>query len=176
MVLKYQSLDIGNQSQFKQIKTLVDNDLSEPYSVWVYRFFLNNWPGLTYIVIDTELEEEKNVIGCIICKNELHRNTRRRGYIGMLVVNNEYRGQGIAKNLVKTAINKMKNEQCDEIMLETEVSNTIAIKLYENMGFLKMKRLFRYYLNEGDAYRLILPLTEKSCIRSTFLGDASIDI
>lgn len=49
-----------------------------------------------------------------------------------------------------------------EICLETEVDNLAAIKLYERLGFLRSKKLHRYYLNGNSAYRLILPLTEAS--------------
>ena len=87
----------------------------------------------------------------------------------MLAVQKEYRGRGIAKRLVEHAIDKMVESGCDEIMLETEVENVAALNLYEGLGFIRMKRMFRYYLNEGDAFKLILPITEKSSVRSTFL-------
>jgi len=45
-----------------------------------------------------------------------------------------------------------------QICLETETTNQAAMSLYENMGFLRYKRLYRYYLNAGDAIRFILPI------------------
>ena len=47
-----------------------------------------------------------------------------------------------------------------QIALETEITNTAAIKLYERLGFLRSKRLHRYYLNGNSAYRLVLYLKE----------------
>jgi peptide alpha-N-acetyltransferase len=47
-----------------------------------------------------------------------------------------------------------------KIALETEITNTAAIKLYERLGFLRSKRLHRYYLNGNSAYRLVLYLKE----------------
>jgi len=41
-------------------------------------------------------------------------------------------------------------------VLETEVTNKAALRLYENLGFVHDKRLFRYYLNGVDALRLKL--------------------
>ena len=35
-----------DESFLPSIQTLVAADLSEPYSVFTYRFFLNNWPNL----------------------------------------------------------------------------------------------------------------------------------
>jgi len=46
-------------------------------------------------------------------------------------------------------------------MLETEITNKGALRLYQNLGFLRDKRLYRYYLNGVDAYRLKLRLDPK---------------
>lgn len=74
----------------------------------------------------------------------------------MLVVKKEYRKLKIGSKLVIMAINAMKDSRADEIVLETEVINKPALKLYENLGFIRDKRLFRYYLNGLDALRLKL--------------------
>lgn len=169
MTIIYKPLDINNLKHFKKVKELIDVDLSEPYSIWVYRYFLNQWPELVFLAFDSDGTDNDMPIGCIICKSESHRNSRLRGYIGMLAVDSAYRRRGIAKKLVEIVIDKMIENGCDEIMLETEVENKVALRLYEGMGFLRMKRMYRYYLNEGDAFKLILPITNKSCIRSTFL-------
>lgn len=50
----------------------------------------------------------------------------------------------------------MLKEQADEVVLETEITNTPALRLYENLGFVRDKRLFHYYLNGVDALRLKL--------------------
>ncbi len=43
-----------------------------------------------------------------------------------------------------------------KVVLETEITNKPALRLYENLGFVRDKRLFRYYLNGVDALRLKL--------------------
>ncbi|CCH45975.1 hypothetical protein BN7_5562 [Wickerhamomyces ciferrii] len=161
----YEQLKIESEKDFECIKSLISDDLSEPYSIYVYRFFLNQWPDLCYIA----KTGNDNLIGVVISKLEPHRDVRLRGYIGMLAVQKQYRGRGIAKELVKKTINEMIEQGCDEVMLETEVVNIPAITLYENMGFIRSKRLYRYYLNQHDAFRLILPVTKKSQTRSAFL-------
>lgn len=161
----YHQLQKENDADFEAIKRLISDDLSEPYSIYVYRFFLNQWPNLCFIAKNPS----NDLIGVVICKLEPHRNVRSRGYIGMLAVQKEYRGKGIAKELVKKAISEMIKEGVDEVMLETEVVNIPAISLYENMGFIRSKRLYRYYMNQHDAFRLILPITKKSSTRSAFL-------
>ncbi|XP_036136885.1 N-alpha-acetyltransferase 30 isoform X2 [Molossus molossus] len=112
----------------------------------------------------TEQEEEENeqamvgeeCVGAIVCKLDMHKKMFRRGYIAMLAVDSKYRRNGIGTNLVKKAIYAMVEGDCDEVVLETEITNKSALKLYENLGFVRDKRLFRYYLNGVDALRLKL--------------------
>lgn len=43
-----------------------------------------------------------------------------------------------------------------QVTLEAEVTNKGALALYGRLGFIRAKRLFRYYLNGVDAFRLKL--------------------
>jgi N-alpha-acetyltransferase 30 len=76
----------------------------------------------------------------------------------MLAVSSTYRGHGIATALVKKAIDAMTARNADEVVLETEETNIPAMRLYEQLGFLRSKKLHRYYLNGNSAYRLVLLL------------------
>ncbi len=64
------------------------------------------------------------------------------------------RRRRLASYLVICAINVMKAGGCAEVVLETEECNKAALSLYEKLGFVKDKRLVKYYLNGGDAYRV----------------------
>lgn len=46
-------------------------------------------------------------------------------------------------------------------MLETEIDNVSSLRLYENLGFIREKRLFNFYLNGKDCFRLILEIPEE---------------
>lgn len=39
-----------SESQLVLITDLMKKDLSEPYSVYTYRYFVNNWPDLCWLV------------------------------------------------------------------------------------------------------------------------------
>jgi peptide alpha-N-acetyltransferase len=78
----------------------------------------------------------------------------------MLAVAEEYRGKGIATALVRMAMDAMRDAGADEIVLETEVTNVASLRLYEKLGFLRSKRLHRYYLNGNSAFRLVLYLKD----------------
>jgi peptide alpha-N-acetyltransferase len=43
-----------------------------------------------------------------------------------------------------------------QVILETEFDNAAALALYESLGFIREKQLFRFYLNGKDAFRLSL--------------------
>ncbi|KAJ8109276.1 hypothetical protein OPT61_g7578 [Boeremia exigua] len=143
------------------IRQLIGKDLSEPYSIYVYRYFLYQWGDLCFMTLD----KDSNLIGVIVSKLEPHRSGTYRGYIAMLAVQESHRGKGIASKLVSMAIDAMAARDADEIVLETEITNTASLKLYERLGFLRSKKLHRYYLNGNAAYRLILYLKEGTALK-----------
>lgn len=140
-----------SEKQMPDIMRLITKDLSEPYSIYTYRYFIHNWPKLCFLAMADNV-----CVGAIVCKLDLHKKMVRRGYIAMLAVDSEYRRRQIGSSLVTKAIEAMIRDECDEVVLETEITNQAALHLYENLGFVRDKRLFRYYLNGVDALRLKL--------------------
>lgn len=94
-----------------------------------------------------------------------------RGYIAMLATQQEHRGKGIAGKLVRLAIDRMIEKDADEVALETEVDNIPSLRIYENLGFIRTKRLHRYYLNGNTAFRLILYLKPSIPFKPTYPPD-----
>ncbi|BDD56818.1 N-alpha-acetyltransferase 30 [Monascus purpureus] len=160
--LRYIRYDSSKENEYVQaMRQLISKDLSEPYSIYVYRYFLYQWGDLCFLAMDPAQKDlERQLVGVVISKLEPHRGGPLRGYIAMLAVNEAYRGRGIGSKLVRMAIDAMSERDAAEIVLETEITNTAAIKLYERLGFLRSKRLHRYYLNGNSAYRLVLYLKE----------------
>ncbi|XP_066583259.1 N-alpha-acetyltransferase 30-like [Prorops nasuta] len=141
----------SSELQMPDIMKLIQKDLSEPYSIYTYRYFIHNWPKLCFLAMHRE-----ECVGAIVCKLDIHRKVIKRGYIAMLAVDIKYRKRKIGSNLVRRAIRAMVEDDADEVVLETEITNQPALRLYENLGFVRDKRLFRYYLNGVDALRLKL--------------------
>lgn len=148
MDIKY--IVYSEESHLVDLMKMIDSELSEPYSIFTYRYFLYNWPQLCILAY-----QDSQLIGVIVCKADKHRNALR-GYIAMLAVKIEMRRAGIGRKLVEMAIKEMKNCKVDEIVLETEVTNVAALRLYDSFGFARDKRLQSYYLNGNDAFRLKL--------------------
>ena len=132
---------------------LISLDLSEPYSIFTYRYFINNWPQLCYLAV---AGPDERVVGAIVCKQDAHRSGTQRGYLAMLAVHSSMRKCGMGRKLVTLCMHEMHRGGADEAVLETEVTNLGALRLYEGLGFVRDKRLHRYYLNGNDAYRLKL--------------------
>ncbi|KAG7198947.1 hypothetical protein KM043_015910 [Ampulex compressa] len=146
-----QYVSYTSELQMPDIMKLIQKDLSEPYSIYTYRYFIHNWPKLCFLAMHGE-----ECVGAIVCKLDIHRKIIKRGYIAMLAVDVKYRKRKIGSNLVRRAIQAMVEDDADEVVLETEITNRPALRLYENLGFVRDKRLFRYYLNGVDALRLKL--------------------
>ncbi|KAI5363582.1 putative GNAT domain, acyl-CoA N-acyltransferase, N-alpha-acetyltransferase 30 [Septoria linicola] len=149
------------------IKQLISKDLSEPYSIYVYRYFLYQWGNLCFMALNPQDE----LVGVIVCKLEPHRGGPMRGYIAMLATREDQRGKGIAGNLVRMACDEMIAQDADEIALETEIDNIPSLRIYEKLGFIRSKRLHRYYLNGNTAYRLLLYLKPGIPYKPTFPPD-----
>ena len=52
-----------SESQMPDIMKLITKDLSEPYSIYTYRYFIHNWPKLCFLAMD-----ENTCVGAIVCK------------------------------------------------------------------------------------------------------------
>ena len=81
------SLD-KEQQYLPQIRELISKDLSEPYSIYVYRYFLYQWAELCFMALD-DTDNDK-LVGVVICKLEPHRGGPLRGYIAMLATQDTY--------------------------------------------------------------------------------------
>lgn len=83
------------------------------------------------------------------------------GHILNLAVHPEFRGQGIATELVTDMIGHLRQEGCRFIFLEVRVSNEVALKLYEKFSFKAVGTRKDYYISPlEDAVIMKLNLEE----------------
>eukprot|EP00484_Ammonia_sp_Unknown_P019021 CAMPEP_0197028452 /NCGR_PEP_ID=MMETSP1384-20130603/8140_1 /TAXON_ID=29189 /ORGANISM="Ammonia sp." /LENGTH=249 /DNA_ID=CAMNT_0042457457 /DNA_START=20 /DNA_END=769 /DNA_ORIENTATION=- len=151
----------SGETQMKLIQDLCSANLSEPYSVFTYRYFVNNWPYLTYLAMDKKNKNE--CVGLIVAQL---KEKSLSGYIAMLVVDKSQRRKGLGTKLVSLSIKKMIKLGANYVMLETEVDNHGALKLYEKLGFIKDYQYRNYYLNGNGAFRLKLFLSKPEPINT----------
>lgn len=81
------------EHQLGEIMDMIKETLSEPYSVYTYRYFINHCPSLCWIARDPET---KKAVGTIVSRLD-KRDDVYRGYIAMLSVSQSHRKQGIGK-------------------------------------------------------------------------------
>lgn len=55
----------------------------------------------------------------------------------MLAIDPAYRRKGLGRKLVDISINRMKENGADEVVLETEEQNVLALKLYESSSLIR---------------------------------------
>lgn len=157
----------GSNEQIAQMVALFNSELSEPYNSFTYQFFVFGWPDLAILAFGAEQEASPSAddvgtfVGAVVSRvSRKGPNQPLRGYVAMLAVTPSFRGARVGSQLVVATVALMTAKGCDEVSLETPVSNQRALKLYTDLGFCKIKFLPVYYLDGSDAYRLKLYLND----------------
>ena len=78
-----------------------------------------------------------------------------RAELNYIVVDEKYRGKGIAQKLLDFALDDLKNSMVENFSLEVNVNNKDAIKLYLKNGF-EIKTVRSNYYKDSDAYLMVL--------------------
>ncbi len=98
------------------------------------RRYLERNPGLSVVAVDGS-----QLVGCIMCGHG-----GRRGYLQHLVVRPEYRGQGIARSLVRRSIDALARIGIDKSYVDVLVSNAAGQSFWANLGWNKRTDIHRY--------------------------------
>jgi ribosomal-protein-alanine N-acetyltransferase len=135
--------------------------LPEHYSDYFFESILKELPE-SFIVAETN----QKVVGYIMCKIEFGFSNFRKlgfvkkGHVVSVAVLPEHRGKGIGRSLMLEAINGLAFRKSDEIYLEVRVSNDLAVRMYQSLGFLIKSRLRSYYRDGEDAYLMAFELIQ----------------
>jgi len=133
--------------------------LPENYPEYFFIFHLDNW-GKAFFVA----EVEGKVVGYIMNRIETGLGFTRKlivkkGHVVSIAVLEGFRRMGIGEELMKKGMESMKNDYgAKEVYLEVRVSNEPAIRLYEKLGFKKIKVIEGYYSDGENAYVMAAPL------------------
>jgi len=79
---------------------------------------------------------------------------RQAGHIITIDVLEEARRGGLGSKLLIAAEERLREEGCRAVFLETAVDNTEALAFYKRHGYFLVKTLPRYYSNGVDAFML----------------------
>ena len=122
-----------------EIRKLENNDINQVIKIWTNSFsrnfdkpinpnYLSDPNSITIVMSD-----EKIIIG-VATLHIIKKLTRILGLIEDVAVNEDYRGLGIGKKLVKELIKIGNEKNCDKIVLSSSEKNS---KFYEKIGFQK---------------------------------------
>lgn len=95
---------------------------------WVKNFFYGN-RGDAMVIAENE---NKQIIGFLL----LILGNNNHWYIDLIAVDSYYRGKNIATKMFLYFIESSKLDQDQSILVGTQLSNNISIKLYEKLGFI----------------------------------------
>ena len=134
--------------------------LPENYPEWFFEEHLERWGEAFYVA-----EILGKVVGYVMSRVEfgapyvVEGTIVKKGHIVSVAVLEAYRRRGIGRRLMEHALRALKEVyDCKEVYLEVRVSNIPAIKLYEKLGFRKVRVIPMYYLDGEDAYLMAKPL------------------
>ncbi|MCW3992747.1 MAG: GNAT family N-acetyltransferase [Candidatus Bathyarchaeota archaeon] len=138
--------------------------LPENYGSYFYRDLYHRFPE-TFLVA----EAGGAIQGYIMCRME-RGISKFRGFrpvrlchVVSIAVREAYQRRGIATGLILEAMRNGRSEySATECYLEVRVSNEPAIKLYEKLGFVKVKRSRGYYMDREDAWTMAIQIIEKA--------------
>ena len=80
------------------IRELFASEFSEPYQVWTYRFFAEQYPSLTFFAT-----HEDKIVACCMCMLQSEYKQRVQGYIGMICVEDQWKRSKIGQHMAELA-------------------------------------------------------------------------
>jgi ribosomal-protein-alanine N-acetyltransferase len=142
-----------------QIIKINTEALPENYPEFFFVYHLENW-GKAFFVA----EADGRVVGYIMNRIEtglgfIRKFIVKKGHVVSIAVLEGYRRKGIGESLMKKGMDSMRDDYgAKEVYLEVRVSNEPAIRLYEKLGFKKVKVIEGYYSDGENAYLMAAPL------------------
>lgn len=120
-----------------------ENNLSEFDDFWTFRLLKEEFENELTTCVVAKIEDE--IIGFASLWEppfEIHLNN--------IFVRKDVRGKNIGSIILEKLIEIAKMKEKEELTLEVNVNNCVAIKLYEKYGFEKVGVRKKYYNNVDD--------------------------
>ena len=119
------------------------------YSAEELRYFLNMPAAITLVAVDDA--DRRMVQGFIVADRfRQRRATRPMGRVITIDVAPGTQHRGVGTLLLTAAEQRLREDGCDYISLETAVDNDPALRFYKKHGYSVLRVLPRYYLDSID--------------------------
>ena len=98
-------------------------------------------------VIFVALDNNSQILGFVqLYPSFSSITTQRKWILNDLYVSNNFRRQGVAKQLLNRVSQHAAATKAGSIFLETQVTNVSAQKLYESLGYIKEEEHYTYFI------------------------------
>lgn len=142
MLRRCQASDIPSLYEI-ELKSFKPDDI---YSVELLKFLCSYCYDNSYVYM-----AGGKVVGYIVTCIE-----GGRAHVIAIAVDPDFRGRGVGKALLCTALRLLADGKVSDVFLEVRVSNEPALRLYQAAGFKVVELLKSYYSDGEDGYRLSL--------------------
>jgi len=117
-------------------------------SQWDYYNFKASLDDVFLVAVDAASADIVGFLVACCCK------VARRGIILRVAVHPDYRGQGIATQLIQDALRELKKRGLDDAELDVDIIKAGALRLYEKMGF-RVVEVFSPNFEEDESFYIM---------------------
>ena len=98
-----------------------------------------------FVMRDKNVDDKVIATGTIYIERKFIHNLGKVGHIEDVVVDSNYRGQGLGKKMINILVDRAKKEKCYKVILDCSEKN---VGFYEKCGFVKHEVEMRMYLDQ----------------------------
>jgi ribosomal-protein-alanine N-acetyltransferase len=147
------------QCSYDDIPAVMDvneTTLPENYPLFFYEQILEKYPK-TFILAYNK-DDPKQIVGYIMWRVERGLSSFglehvKKAHLVSLAVLHDYRRKGIANELLLSSMELIREFKISEYVLEVRVSNSGAVKLYQELhDYKKIRIIGHYYRDSEDAF------------------------
>jgi len=103
--------------------------------------YLTRNSGMSFLCIDGA-----QVVGCAMCGHD-----GRRGYLQHVIVDEAYRGRGIAHELVQHCLAALGKIGIEKVHIDVFVDNDLANRYWKRRGWQQRNDIYRYSFNRSGS-------------------------
>jgi ribosomal-protein-alanine N-acetyltransferase len=146
------SARFANQSDLDEVLIIEELSFPQPWDYHIFKLALND----IFLVFDEP--EVSGYIIAVCCSKNI------RATIMKMAVHPEHRRKGIAKVLLKQALEILREKEIVDVCLNVEIIRKPAIALYEKFGFKIMQTIHLDYEDDlaDDAFYIMKLILDES--------------